>query len=380
MNHAGYEIIPYRHDFMLGVVKVLVHLWGDNYERNLSYFKWKHYDNPYAESPLGIVALYKSKIVGFRGYFATGWKIRDRAHNFVMLCPGDTCVDPEHRLKGLSVAMGNLAMEEYASKYRLFFNTSASESSVPGYLKMGYLPLAPKAYLTLPRYLYERLFPDNLLLQIENSLLAKSFGLIERYNLRLLRKIRLCKRRILPGEQGNIAVSERPRPKDMQAVASAQPCDAPRISLLQDESFFKWRYKNPKNRYVFYFYNNNNNTPTGYIVIRVIEKSWIRIGHIVDFAESEDNAFNNILRYIVKNNHFDIIHILSTNLRYDFLQVLKRMKFKTNNTIHRQQWGEWPLFVRPVKKNYNDNDWYIDGLDIREIKNWEIKEICSDGA
>jgi len=82
---------------------------------------WKYDDNPYTESPLGIMALYKGKVVGFRGYFATRFQIKGKNDKIISLCPGDTCVHPDHRRKGLSVAMGNRASEEYSGKYLFFF-------------------------------------------------------------------------------------------------------------------------------------------------------------------------------------------------------------------------------------------------------------------
>jgi hypothetical protein len=73
----------------------------------------------------------------------------------------------------LSVAMGNLAIKEYNPRYRLFFNTSCTRSSLPGYQKMGFSPLSPKVYLT--RY---------SLLSLIKYILAsrKSFPLQQRSN------------------------------------------------------------------------------------------------------------------------------------------------------------------------------------------------------
>jgi hypothetical protein len=38
----------------------------------------------------------------------------------------------------------------------------------------------------------------------------------------------------------------------------------------------------------------------------------------------------------------------------------------------------WPLLVRPVRANPEDEDWFVERLDIREISSWEIREIRSD--
>ena len=65
MTYARYEISVYRPDFMSQVVNILCDLWGDDYDRNLSYFQWKYVENPSVEKPLGIVDLHKQKVVGF---------------------------------------------------------------------------------------------------------------------------------------------------------------------------------------------------------------------------------------------------------------------------------------------------------------------------
>jgi len=36
--------------------------------------------------------------------------------------------------------------------------------------------------------------------------------------------------------------------------------------------------------------------------------------------------------------------------------------------------------VRPVKKTVKEEDWFIEGIDIRNINNWEINGICSDNT
>ena len=93
LKSAGYEIIPFRSDLMLHVVKLLGYHWGDNIDDNLSLFKWKYLDNINAEHPLGIVALCNGDVVGFRGYFATRFQIYGENDNLIpnrYLNPGST--------------------------------------------------------------------------------------------------------------------------------------------------------------------------------------------------------------------------------------------------------------------------------------------------
>jgi len=37
------------------------------------------------------------------------------------------------------------------------------------------------------------------------------------------------------------------------------------------------------------------------------------------------------------------------------------------------------FFVRPVREKCQESDWFLEGLDIRNPENWEIKAISNDG-
>jgi GNAT superfamily N-acetyltransferase len=357
MAPSEYDVIPYRTEFRPQVVSLMQYLWGDDLDGNGSYFQWKYEDNPYAESPLGMVALQKGEVVGFRGYFATRFKVCGRNDNLIVLFPGDTCVHPDHRRKGLSVIMGNRAMKEYAPNYRLFFNTTCTRNSLPGYQKMGFLPLAPKVYLTR----------------------CPLLGLIK-YIPRANDSIPLSDSQIRFGQFGDILVSDQPRPKEMSSLVAAPNRAEGKIRLFQDEVFFRWRFRNQRNKYVFY-YRMEEDIPTGYVVLGVSPNN--RRGHILDYAEKESSALREILRYIIKVKHFDLLSIYEFCLDDTWMQTLKDLGFKTHSlvqVIERKLHGELPLLIRPVKETFAEDDFLIEGIDAREIENWSLKPICSDAV
>jgi hypothetical protein len=92
------------------------------------------------------------------------------------------------------------------------------------------------------------------------------------------------------------------------------------------------------------------------------------------------------LHYIIRKRHFDILSTWNFNLREDFSQTLESLEFSTTNLLGRiekkfpSEFPALPVFVRPVKKIYKEEDWFIEGIDIRDIKNWEINRICSDNT
>ena len=219
MLSPEYDIAHCGPEHVQQVLNLLSHLWGEDRQANLAHFRWKYEGNPYADRLLGIVALRYDKVVGFRGYMATQWHSGDADPIVFALTPGDTCVHPEHRRQGLSVAMGRFAMAAYADRYRFFLNMTAGASSYPGYRRMGFEPLYDKTCLN-------RYGPIGL---CRFLLLARRAG---RLRLPLV-------------QVGDLLFSDEPRPEDMAAVIAAQPPRPGQMSLHQDERFFRWRLANP---------------------------------------------------------------------------------------------------------------------------------------
>lgn len=357
VNFNGYEIVHFRPELTDGVLQVLSYLWGESAEENLAYFQWKYVDNPYTENALGIIALHKNQVVGFRGYFATRWKITQSSREMIILCPGDTCVHPDHRRMNLSFAMGQTAMEDYAQKYSIFLNFSSNKNSVPGYLKMGFSPLINKKYMN------QYTFPGMIrfILSFQKNKESKELS--------------------LPfGDYGDIEVSDQPKPQDMAAVISGQEILGKKIQLIQDEAFFRWRFHNKRKKYVFYYFRKNHKI-TGYAVIRGIPKNGR--GFIIDYSAEDTATLEKTISFPIKNRHFNVMSIITYSVEDKMTPLLMRLKFKRNSVLGmlgKKVQGEWPLFVRPVKRNLSDKDFFIDGLDIRGIDSWSLKEICSDGA
>jgi hypothetical protein len=222
---------------------------------------------------------------------------------------------------------------------------------------MGFVPLVPKTYLTR----------------------CTALGL-----LKLIWKEKTRFRwqpgRIAFGEFHDVAVSDRPKPEDMQTVVLSEVPNPDRITLWQDEDFFRWRFDNTRKTYVFYYWRTNHVT-RGYMVVGV---SLITgRGYILDYAQTEDTAIENILRYALKMKHFPVLSIDNFGLSDSFSETLARLHFKRNSlirTIERRIKGELPLLLRPVRRKYVESDFFVKGMDTRKVENWKIKGICADDA
>jgi hypothetical protein len=357
MTISSYHAVPYRSEYKPDVAKLLTGLWSDDPVKNSSYFEWKYEDNPYAESPLGILILHHGEVVGFRGYFALRFEVPGRNDNVPILIPGDTCVRLDHRRKGLSVTMGDLAKQEYAERHRLFLNMTCSRESLPGYRRMGFLPLAERVFLT------------------RASLLGSvRYILADRATLRPPRGV------VDSGRTGELEVSTRPRAAEMAVLVSEQSSRRDKIGLLQDERFFRWRFRNPQRNYAFY-YSFAGDLLTGYVVIGLSRNN--RRGFILDYAQISDDALRTILRQVIRAKRFDILSIYDFCLEQPLADTLKQLGFSRHGLVRaaeRRLSGELPILIRPIRETYVEADLFIEGLDTRDINNWCLKPICSDGA
>lgn len=363
MEPSDYKIDLYQPEKISQVVDLLGEsLWGGASEGNVAYFKWKYHHNPFARRPLGIIAQSGESIVGFRGYFATNWHLGNMNNKITILIPGDTVVRSDHQRRGLSVAMGRLAMERFASCCSVLLNTTATKKSIPGYLRMGFVPLGSKAYCRKTTLIRDANFMVKAALRG-----GKKAADLPTY----ISKIAF-------GEFGAIEVSKYPRPREMAEVISSDQQAINSIMLVQDEHFFRWRYTNPKGRYVFYF-SKSGDQILGYLVVRLSADT--NQGFILDYGQKEGGQIGRILDHIDYTNSLPELNIMNASIDEALSDTFKARGFKNRGLHHSaRKWmhGDLPLLVRPVKLEIASSDWFLDDLDIRNLANWRFRHICQD--
>jgi GNAT superfamily N-acetyltransferase len=336
-------------------------LWKGDREYRTRLLRWKFHDNPSNDSPLGVVSVHDGRVVGFRGYMANRLALGGHGDYIGVLHPGDTCVNPDYRNRGLSVAMGNHAMNFDASRYRLFLNTSCSRNSLPGYLRLGFQPLAEKIRLVRRSHGPLGLF-YNRKGQLYWPWPASAVEL---------------------GRFGSIDVTDTPRPAAMAAVAAHQNAASAGFSLVQDEAFVAWRYRKPLGRYVFYMLMESD-AIKAYVCVTVAANNLS--AEILDHGARDDRALQEILDFILRSRHYAVLSIFSYGADAKLRQLLDERGFTITHPLQnlcRTTPGEQralPLLIRPVQKSPTDSGFLMDGLDVRDIENWHLKPICQDGV
>lgn len=334
LHHNEYEVLNYSNEFFPEAIDLQKYLWPSYTETMQDYFKWKFQDNPINKNSLGVVSLFKGKVFGFKRFFVTHWTIGN-INNILMLSPSDICVHPEHQKKGLFKSMNDFAIEEYEnSEYRVFIALSVNTSSSRGYKKMGWAEIASRANLRQYKL-------SGFINWIYSNRTGGS----------------LHKQRVKYGKFSNIEVSNKPRPEEMYNVIINQKNHPNKITLYEDLDFLKWRFHNIRRKYFFY-YHWLNSSIDGYLVIENADNS--TSGHIIDFAEKNEEVIRTLLEYAVKEKHFDILSIWNINLNDELLKTLQNLNFSTNNLIgqiERKSNSEFPalpVMVKPIKKSIKE--------------------------
>ena len=352
---AHTDVRPYADQHRSGVVRVLRFLWGDDLAQNNAHFAWKYVGNPQAIGVPGMVAVCDGEVVGFRGYFPA--EVSINGSRYRVLRPGDTCIHPDRRRTSLSVAMGRVAMDVYGSNHSLFLNLSCTRSSLPGYLRLGFHPVAPKFFTTrtlglgLPRYILS-----------SAGLFSSAPAAVEL------------------GQFGAVTVSDQPRPEAMARLCAERAPPTDRIVLVRDRALFSWRFASPRYSYLFY-YHTEGGVLRAFVVVGLSPNR--RRAYILDHAQVDRGALEELISFIIFSGHFDVLSMLNFGADADTSAVLKKMGLSNRSAvrlIERGMNGELPVLVRPVRRDFQIDDFKLDGIDTRRPESWNLEPIVSDAV
>ncbi|GAB3820162.1 GNAT family N-acetyltransferase [Pontibacter rugosus] len=101
-----------------------------------SFWRWKHIDNPFGNSPV-LLAFDKDKLIGLRAFMRWRWELNDKfAPAFRAV---DTATHPDYRGKGIFSKLTKALIHELKqTEPCCFIYNTPNTQSKPGYLKMGW--------------------------------------------------------------------------------------------------------------------------------------------------------------------------------------------------------------------------------------------------
>ena len=130
----------------------ILRLIGASYGRadspsRLDYWRWKHEQNPFGASPC-LVAESDGRLVGVRMFLRWRWQSGTRSVRAVRAV--DTATLPEWRCRGVFSRLTMRLVEEMQAEGVSFVYNTPNSKSMPGYLKMGWVPVTRIPIWTRP--------------------------------------------------------------------------------------------------------------------------------------------------------------------------------------------------------------------------------------
>jgi GNAT superfamily N-acetyltransferase len=103
--------------------------------KSITYWNWKHLDNPFGTSKI-LLAEENSEIIGVRPFMQWHWAYNGDVYRSLRAV--DTAIHPDFQGKGIFKKLTMALLEESrAEGFHFIFNTP-NKQSMPGYLKMGW--------------------------------------------------------------------------------------------------------------------------------------------------------------------------------------------------------------------------------------------------
>jgi len=341
---SSYKLRPFIPDDLGRIEHSLGRLYQLPPEICRRHFHWKLFENPYADSPLIVVAESGGIPVGRYHYTPMRWRNSLDGSEQVILAPGGAFVLPEHRGSGLLGRMMAFGREWLKPDYRWFLNTTSTPNSVGAYRRFGAVPIAGRFFLDAcsPRGLVHYC----LNYRKDNPTRARQ------------------------GEYDDILVTGEIMEKALCRIAGGRVLAREAVELKRDEVFYGWRFRNPGRTYTFY-YAGYPGEITGFVIVSHSRNN-LR-GYIVDYGQSDDSSLRRILGLIRKQRHFDILSIYEFCVDEDLSGALSAGGLGKNPAVRRLERKVspfCPLFL--IRTGTGEEDWKWSGLDLRDIANWSI--------
>jgi GNAT superfamily N-acetyltransferase len=373
------EIVEYDPTLRSKIIGVQQYLWGQDLAANAAYFDWKYERNPYLTSEFVRVAVADGDVVGMRGIWGSRWEAGDPAVSAVVPCAGDLVIAPEHRRRGLSVALIEAPMADLrAAGYDHVFNLSGSLPTAIGSLKSGWR--SPGALGTASRAPAGPSVRQRLRARARRVRIARRAS--ER--LGLLRHPRegppgrpfatLDRRRSSSSER--IVLERGPRPDAMADLVERIGHDG-RLRHVRDSTFFAWRFDNPLHAYRFLFLGEER--LDAYLVVETDGRGGTPIVNIIDWEGTSLAAKAEVLHSAIGRGAFPVLAIWTVNLPTDAVRLLEEAGFaierapRSIGSAYRAAEGRTQVLVKSLR-----DDWSIGGRGLLDLQHWDLRMLYSD--
>jgi len=342
------NIRDYSKDDKASIISLLGYLLnGFSESERMELFEWRYERNPYQNKPLIFLAFSGDILVGFRAYLIQYFIISDK--KITVISPADTIIHPEYRRRGIISMLNKHSLEKINLEHSdngILLNTTTSKNAMPTYLKFDWYPCSNKNKVYGYRFSIFNIFKSLLKVdKTRNKLDQFSFshaGLI----FEITKNIN--KKNIIEFIKTNREKSK--------------------FTNIRDELFFDWRYSYEPDKYLLISCYSNK-IMLGYAIIK---KSSNYQYSVEEYFAVDSTTLRLMFKAIQKKMKISIIRaIIFSN---EDKRVMKSCSFfvESNLLIKIFKKQRFPVLVRPTKLNLSKDDFFIEGIDIRDIENWQL--------
>jgi GNAT superfamily N-acetyltransferase len=342
------KIVKYELSFKQKLLNLLAFMWKDMDDSlRRAKFEWRYENNPYTTSPIIFLAIDDEKVVGFRAFVLQKYIVKNES--FSTYSPADAIVHPDYRRRGLFSRLNEAFIKFLTeSKIRngIVLNLSSNQYSTPGYIKQDWQKTNGSK-----KYGYR--------FSIVNALRAK-LGMINHPDA-LNSAVSINK------DNSRLLITTKPEAEILATFVKSK-CKTDKMTNLRDASYFSWRYAFQSEKY-FFIYSYSSDELQGYLILKQLSATQFVLA---EYLAAAPKILNNLLKHAMKA--LNIIVLRTWVLSSDDHVHLSKLGFfvEPEKLMKRLGKERLPVLVRPSAFVINEKDFYIEGLDIRDINNWQI--------
>jgi GNAT superfamily N-acetyltransferase len=370
-----YELVRYDPDRKGEIARLQRHLWSDDGGLNTAYFAWKYEENPFIKTPLLQLALSAGRVVGMRGMFGSCWEAGSPARRVLVPCADDFVIDPEHRNQGLGGAIMRAAVEDVAlGDYAYAFSLSAGPVTLAASLAAGWRAVG--SMRPARRTSARTLFINRLAARLRKvPVLWRYTGPLVRVQHRGVggpfRALDRRARRTRGLSNAAVRVEAAPRAAAMADLVARLGHDG-RVRHVRDESYLRWRYRDPL--YEYRFLLQGADRLRGYLVLQVHRVEPERGIRIVDWEATTPEIRMDLLRAALEWGRFPELVVWIATLPSETLGPLTDLGFVPTDSGSRLR-GAATVLIRPVGRTPAGADPILAGRRLLDPASWDMRAI-----
>ena len=355
------------------VADVRRQVFGGTLSFNRAYLAWKYLENPYLSEPILHVAQRDGAIVGIRGWFGTSWHMPHSPNPEIIPCAAESAVLKHERDRGIYEELTHFALDDLHERgFPRVINMSATPANyVSSIMTMGWKRVGHYKPLIWSH-------PDN-----DDAGGFGSASKPESSSPEGLSRLKESTRRTLdrfrPSSNSNpfreieenlrntddgIRCGSVPEADVMTRLAAASE-DGERIHQVRDETYFRWRYRDPRSNYRFLYAAGSH--PSAFCVLSSRRTGAITL---VDWAGSSSGVATLVTAAISGPARFTV-RTWGIGMPQDLSQRLGDVGFRSDPAERRRG-----LLVRSTSET---NEAISGGPSpLLDIDIWDLRMIFSD--